>query len=129
MPADEEHAFAKHPFGVSSDETVTLSPEATTTLESTATPVQVPAPRDFTENFDSPSSYWTTFGTNNVIPDVQLQNGFWFFNLTKTNTWADTILQRPRLSGCARGRASRSPRGKRWHGWNCLPIQPNQWLV
>src|SRR5271157_2398921 len=72
-------------------ETVTPPPEATATLEPTATPVQAPAPRDFTENFDSPSSYWTTFGTNNIVPDVQLQNGFLVFNLTKTNTWADTI--------------------------------------
>jgi hypothetical protein len=72
-------------------ETLTLSPEATATLEPTATLVQVPAPRDFTEYFDSSSSYWTTFGTNNVVPDIQLQNGFWVFNLTKTNTWADAI--------------------------------------
>jgi hypothetical protein len=72
-------------------ETLTLSPEATATLEPTATLVQAPAPRDFTENFDSSSSYWTTFGTNNIVPDIQLQNGFWVFNLTKTNTWADAI--------------------------------------
>ena len=72
-------------------ETVTSPPEATATLEPTTTPVQVPAPRDFTENFDSSSSYWTTFGTNNVVPDIQLQNGFLVFNLSKTNTWADTI--------------------------------------
>ena len=72
-------------------ETVTPPPEATATPEPIATPVQVPAPRDFTENFDSSSSYWTTFGTNNVVPDIQLQNGFLVFNLSKTNTWADTI--------------------------------------
>jgi len=72
-------------------ETVASPPEATATLEPTATPVQAPTPRDFTENFDSSSLYWTTFGTNNVIPDVQLQNGFLVFNLNKTNTWADTI--------------------------------------
>ena len=84
MPAEEEHAS-------SPTQTVAPPPEATATLEPTATPVQVPAPRDFTENFDSSSSYWTTFGTNNVVPDVQLQNGFLVFNLTKTNIWADTI--------------------------------------
>jgi len=70
-------------------QTVVPSPEATATLQPTAT--LVPAPRDFTESFDSSSSYWTTFGTNNVVPDVQLQNGFLVFNLTQSNDWADSI--------------------------------------
>ena len=79
------------PLGLPLIETVTLSPEATANPELTATPVQVPAPRNFTENFDSSSSYWTAFGTNNVVPDIQLQNGFLVFNLTQSNTWTDTI--------------------------------------
>ncbi len=72
-------------------QTVAPPPEATATLEPTATPVQAPPLRDFTEEFDSPSLYWFTVGTNNLVPDVQLQNGFLVFNLTQTNTWADTI--------------------------------------
>ena len=68
---------------------VTPFPEATATLEPTAT--LPPALRDFTENFDSPSPYWFTFGTSNVKPDIQLQNGFLVFNLTQANDWADII--------------------------------------
>jgi len=73
-----------------STETVAPTLEATATLEPTATSLP-PAPRDFTESFDTASPYWSTFGTNNFIPDVQLQNGFLVFNLTQTNDWADTI--------------------------------------
>ena len=71
-------------------QTVAPSPEATATLEPTAT-LLPPALRDFTEEFDSPSPYWSSFGTNNFVPDVQLENGFLVFNLTQTNAWADTI--------------------------------------
>jgi hypothetical protein len=78
------------PLGLPSTQTVAPSPQATATFESTATPLP-PAPRDFTEEFDSASPYWSTFGTNNFVPDVQLQNGFLVFNLTQTNDWADSI--------------------------------------
>src|ERR1700690_3792579 len=71
-------------------QTVAPSPEATATLEPTAT-LLPPALRDFTEEFDSPSPYWSNFGTNNFVPGVQLENGFLVFNLTQTNDWADTI--------------------------------------
>ena len=70
-------------------ETVAPSPEATSTLEPTAT--LPPALRIFTENFDSPSPYWSNLGTNTVEPDVQLQSGFLVFNLTQANDWADAI--------------------------------------
>jgi len=72
-------------------QTVTPLPEATATLEPTATPVQAPALRDFTEEFDFVSPYWSTFGTNGLNPDFQPQNGFLVFNLTQSNTWTDTI--------------------------------------
>ena len=70
-------------------ETIAPSPEATSTLEPTAT--LPPALRTFTEDFDSPSPYWSNFGTNTVGPDIQLQSGFLVFNLTQTNDWADAI--------------------------------------
>jgi len=70
-------------------QTFTPSPEATWTPESTST--AVPALRDFTEEFNSPSPYWSTFGTNTLEPDIQLLSGFLVFNLTHTNDWADTI--------------------------------------
>jgi hypothetical protein len=72
-----------------STQTIAPSPEATSTLEPTLTPV--PAPRDFTEEFNLPSPYWTSFGTNAIEPDIQLQNGFMVFNLDRANDWADTI--------------------------------------
>ena len=77
-------------------ETATPSPEMTATLEPTVTTVMTvttlpPALRDFTETFDTPSPYWSAFGTNHIDPDVQLQNGFVVFNLTQSNDWADTI--------------------------------------
>ena len=79
------------PLGLPATQTVAPTLEATATLEPTETPIPALAPRDFTEEFDSSSPYWSTFGTNNIVPDVQVQNGFLVFNLTKSNTWADTI--------------------------------------
>jgi hypothetical protein len=77
------------PLSLPPTQTAVPSLEATAPLALTAT--FAPAPRDFTENFDSSSPYWSTFGANNFVPDVQLQNGFLVFNLTQTNDWADTI--------------------------------------
>ncbi len=71
--------------------TVTPSPQPTATLEPTATLTPTPAPRYFTENFDSSLSHWSTLATNTVVPDVQLQSGFLIFNLRQPNDWADTI--------------------------------------
>ncbi len=70
-------------------ETVAPAPEATVTSDPTAT--LAPAPRDFTEEFNSPSPYWPSFETNGSNSDIQLQNGFLVFNLAQTNNWADTI--------------------------------------
>jgi hypothetical protein len=70
-------------------ETVAPAPEATATLEPTATPLP-PAPRYFTRDFGSPSTYWSFFGTNTSKPDIQFQSGL-VFNLTLTNDWADAI--------------------------------------
>jgi len=70
-------------------QTVAPTLEATATLEPTAT--LPPAPRDFTEEFNSASPYWSTFGTNNIEPDIELQNGFLVFNLAQTNDWTDSI--------------------------------------
>ncbi len=69
--------------------TVTPTPEATSIPESTSTPV--PAPREFTDEFDSLSPHWYNFGTNNIEPDIQPQNGSLVFNLVRTYDWADTI--------------------------------------
>ena len=71
--------------------TVPPSPESTATLEPTSPSTILPALRDFTETFDTPSPYWSAFGTNHIDPDVQLQSGFLVFNLTQSNDWADTI--------------------------------------
>jgi len=70
-------------------QTVVPTLEATATLQPTAT--LPPALRDFTEEFNSSSPFWSNFGTNDIAPDVQLQNGFLVFNLTQSNEWADTI--------------------------------------
>ena len=70
-------------------QTVTPFSVATATLEPTAT--FPPALRDFTEEFNLPSPYWSAFGTNNAKPDIQLRNGFLVFNLAETNDWADSI--------------------------------------
>jgi len=70
-------------------QTVTPLPEATSTLEVTST--SIPSPRDFTEEFDMSSPYWSTFGTNTIEPDIQFQNGFMVFNLARTNDWADAV--------------------------------------
>ena len=79
------------PLGHPATQTVAPTLEATATLEPTETPIPALAPRDFTEEFESSSPYWSAFGTDNIVPDVQVQNGFLVFNLTKSNTWADSI--------------------------------------
>jgi hypothetical protein len=71
-------------------ETVAPTPEATATPEPSPTSTPLPL-RDFTENFDSSSPYWSNFGTNNRVPDIQLQRGFLIFNLRQANDWGDSI--------------------------------------
>ncbi len=121
MPADEEHAS-------SSDRNGRTISRSDCHPRADRDSVPAPPPRDFTENFDLSSSYWTTFGTNNVVPDAQLQNGFLVFNLNKTNTWTETIYNAQTYQD-VRVDAQVDVRGKRWRSWNCLPLQPNQWLV
>ena len=89
QPTTKDTPSRSTSLGLPSTQTVAPSLEATATLEPTAT--LPPALRDFTENFDLPSPYWSNFGTNNIVPDIQLQNGFLIFNLTQTNDWADAI--------------------------------------